>query len=131
MTNALKTLNAMLDADTHQCDAYFIIRSIMLDCDFIPDAPYYAPSLQIAPTRPELIKNLEPDFDLISLDATQTAQIINTAADLLEMLTREEITELALSLSLCPIHLHDYAICFDDEFDDCAQIRIIHPTHDT
>jgi hypothetical protein len=45
MTNALKTLNAMLDADTHQCDAYFIIRSIMLDCDFIPDAPYYAPSI--------------------------------------------------------------------------------------
>lgn len=43
----------------------------------------------------------------------------------------ELITELALSLSLCPLHRIDYAICFDDENAECAQIRMIHPTHDT
>lgn len=44
---------------------------------------------------------------------------------------REYLTEIALSLSLCPIHLNDYAICFDDNDDECAQIRMIHPCCDT
>jgi hypothetical protein len=44
---------------------------------------------------------------------------------------RESLTEIALRLSLCPLHLIDYAICFDDEDDECAQIRTIHPSHDT
>jgi hypothetical protein len=34
-------------------------------------------------------------------------------------------------MSLCPLHLCDYAICFDDEDPECAQIREIHPGHDT
>lgn len=41
------------------------------------------------------------------------------------------ISELALSLSLCPMHLIDYAICFDDENDDCRAIRDLFPDHDT
>lgn len=44
---------------------------------------------------------------------------------------RDILTEYALSLSLCPLHLIDYAICFDDDDDECAAIRTIHPTHDT
>lgn len=44
---------------------------------------------------------------------------------------KEEFTTLALSLSLCPMHLLDYAICFDDDTPECAAIRIIHPSHDT
>ena len=44
---------------------------------------------------------------------------------------REEYTFICLSLSLCPIHETDYAICFDDEDPECAQVRKIHPTHDT
>ena len=43
----------------------------------------------------------------------------------------DQITELALSLSLCPLHRCDYAICFDDDDAVCAQIRMIHPSHDT
>jgi hypothetical protein len=45
--------------------------------------------------------------------------------------SRETITELALSDSLCPIHFVDYAICFDDQFPECSQVREIHPNHDT
>jgi hypothetical protein len=44
---------------------------------------------------------------------------------------RENLTEFALQLSLCPIHLIDYAICFDDNNDECAQVRMIHPSYDT
>jgi hypothetical protein len=44
---------------------------------------------------------------------------------------RELLTDIALQLSLCPIHLIDYAICFDDDDADCAAIRIIHPSHDS
>ena len=43
----------------------------------------------------------------------------------------EHITMRALSHSLCPAHFVDYAICFDDEDPDCAQIRAIHPCHDS
>lgn len=46
-------------------------------------------------------------------------------------LDRESLTELALEHSLCPLHLCDYAICFDDERDECSAIRTIHPSHDT
>lgn len=67
--------------------------------------------------------------------------------DYLLLLNRESITELRLNDSLCPLHAHDYAICFDDAScldrddptsiaafaytDDCAMIRLIHPSHDT
>jgi hypothetical protein len=44
---------------------------------------------------------------------------------------QEELTRLALSLSLCPLHLTDYATCFDTPDPGCAAIRLIHPSHDT
>ena len=87
-----------------------------------------------------------PD-DLTHLDRSEFAQtdIFDTAlpimlelADLLETgerweidSERHELSELALSLSLCPMHLIDYAICFDDENDECALLRSFFPLHDT
>jgi hypothetical protein len=45
---------------------------------------------------------------------------------------RDEISQIAMELSLCPMHFCDWAACFDDEDDDCAQIRAIFPHgHDT
>ena len=44
---------------------------------------------------------------------------------------RDMLTDYALSLSICPLHFTDYAICFDDDDDECAAIRTIHPSHDT
>ena len=44
---------------------------------------------------------------------------------------RDDLTRLALDDSLCPLHFIDYAICFDDDDDECAAIRTIHPSHDT
>lgn len=45
---------------------------------------------------------------------------------------RDEISQFAMNLSLCPLHFCDWAACFDDEIDECAQIRAIFPySHDT
>ena len=45
---------------------------------------------------------------------------------------RDEISHLAMQHSLCPVHYVDWAICFDDEDPECAQIRAIFPHgHDT
>lgn len=44
---------------------------------------------------------------------------------------RDDLTAMLLDNSLCPLHAIDYAICFDDDDDECAAIRTIHPSHDT
>jgi hypothetical protein len=53
--------------------------------------------------------------------------------EFLEDLARDDLTDLCIQrLSLCPIHRVDWAICFDDQPADCAQIRYIYPcSHDT
>jgi len=44
---------------------------------------------------------------------------------------RQSLSLLALDNSLCPMHMIDYAICFDDDDPDCAMIRAFFPSHDT
>jgi len=45
---------------------------------------------------------------------------------------RDAISELAMGMSLCPMHFCDWAACFDDDDESCAQIRAIFPhSHDT
>lgn len=43
----------------------------------------------------------------------------------------QRLSMLALDHSLCPMHFIDYAICFDDDDDECATIRAYFPDHDT
>jgi hypothetical protein len=61
------------------------------------------------------------------MPAEEVALIIS----LLGMIPTEELTALALSQSLCPLHFTDYANCFDDDTRSCRTIRRIHPSHDT
>lgn len=45
---------------------------------------------------------------------------------------RDQISKLAMDMSLCPMHFCDWASCFDDEDEECAAIRSIFPYgHDT
>lgn len=45
---------------------------------------------------------------------------------------RDELSTLAMDLSLCPMHFCDWAACFDDDDDECAAIRAVFPhSHDT
>jgi hypothetical protein len=70
------------------------------------------------------------DMPLTRAAFAECAEYLRFALDPQNLLT-ELITELALSLSLCPLHRCDYACCFDDDDAECAQIRMIHPNHDT
>lgn len=77
-------------------------------------------------------------FDGIdALDDPQShAAVIDVMIDALNALCndeyrRDDVSRLALDYSLCPIHFCDYAICFDDDDAECAQIRAVFPSHDS
>ena len=53
------------------------------------------------------------------------------AAEQYDETNRQFLSMLALDHSLCPMHMIDYAICFDDADPDCSQIRAYFPAHDT
>lgn len=122
MTTSHETLNALLDDPL----AAETLRNMMLATS-LPDDD-----------DPNMHYN-DDDFD----PCTNDTDDINASCALADAmhddyqtliadpLRRDELTELALSLSLCPMHLCDYAICFDDANDECAAIRLIHPSHDT
>jgi len=42
---------------------------------------------------------------------------------------RDELSQLYMSHSLCPMHHIDWAICFDDQDEECSAIRTIFPHH--
>lgn len=59
-------------------------------------------------------------------------QDLRRVAYIISNLCRDDVTQLLMDDSLCPIHAVDWAICFDDEPEDCAQVRRIFPrSHDT
>jgi hypothetical protein len=101
-----------------------LIRSLLIDIDSPDD---------------ELLDDLRECNDPIDDETLHNINALReTCRDLLnDPHNRELLTDTALALSLCPLHLHDYAICFDDaacdiEYaDECAAIRTIHPSHDT
>lgn len=45
--------------------------------------------------------------------------------------SRQRLSLMLLSYSLCPMHHTDYAICFDDNDSECESIRALFPSHDT
>jgi hypothetical protein len=67
----------------------------------------------------------------------ETSELMIEARAILDALqargmdAREWVTAEALALWLCPVHFRDYAICFDDDDIECAQVRAVHPVHDT
>lgn len=85
----------------------------------------------------DLLIDIDSEYDRNPDDLCDPTQIeYELIRSLLTIITRDEyardfISHLALSESLCPLHLHDYAICFDDELSECAAIRIAFPNHDT
>ena len=79
----------------------------------------------------ELYPNMEP-FNCTREQAINLLAELNVLRNARYNLGRDTITELAMLQSLCPIHFVDWAICFDDEPEDCSQVRAIFPnSHDT
>lgn len=102
------------------------------------DAARYALREMLLATDPTALAYNDDDLDLDdsepdAADALDHANRLHDAYCALLSTPRERdtLTDIALSLSLCPMHLCDYAICFDDDDADCAPIRLIHPSHDT
>ena len=74
------------------------------------------------------IDNLDEE-DQRALSVTDIAYIVE-AVDTLkgyEYGGRDKLSDVAMNLSLCPLHMIDWAICFDDARATCYQIREIFP----
>lgn len=107
------------DALINDADRHELLRDLMLCIN--------ADALTIDDDALDTLDADAYDTDDIAYAPTMIAHLRN----LLDPHHRDMLTDIALSLSLCPLHLIDYAICFDDANDACASIRTIHPSHDT
>jgi hypothetical protein len=108
--DALKTLASMIDIENDDMTEYDVVREC-LDM-----------------TLSESLINLTNPR--MTFDASESSLTHIKNAFTLLFTERECVTQLALELSLCPLHFIDYAICFDDEDEECKAIRQIHPSHD-
>lgn len=94
--------------------------------------------------RDLLIEFRDPDFDiarfLMDADSDRLTDLRRAHAVLVALAAEhpelpgfypgiDDLSKLAMEHSLCPIHFIDWAICFDDELEDCAQVRAIFPNH--
>jgi len=81
---------------------------------------------------PDLLENTPKDRrQLILDDALKMRSAYQTLMTARDAGMDETITAILLDMSLCPIHLCDYAACFDDRVVECEPVRRIHPCHDT
>ena len=110
---AIDTLNRISALDDPRCDISIAIRCLLIDrnCDNFDDCPDAQPHLADIRTA------------LAAIDARIAYPYAESA--------RHALSDLLLSYSLCPMHAIDYAICFDDDTDECATIRAYFPIHDT
>lgn len=115
-THPIDYLNAFAALPDPNSDIYIAIRSLLIDpqlddSEFADLAPY--------------ARNLFPTIAQLIHDIDELATTEYHSDDL------QRRSMLLLDYSLCPIHRCDYAICFDDDDADCAQIRAFFPSHDT
>ena len=102
---------------------------IAASIDALDDAHDDLASLAI---RDLMINDLDhSDLRALSADYDISAHDIAPILDAILSLSTDDLSTLRLSFSLCPIHNIDYAICFDDDNPNCAQIRDAFPSHDT
>ena len=77
------------------------------------------------------------DIDELMNDDQYSRDIINAFIPIFDMINQPESSMiqyrsiLCLENSICPIHRCDYAICFDDNDDECAQLRAAFPLCDS
>lgn len=77
------------------------------------------------------------DIDELMNDDQYSRDIINAFIPIFDMINQPKSSMiqyrsiLCLENSICPIHRCDYAICFDDDDDECAQLRAAFPLCDS
>lgn len=83
------------------------------------------------------IMMLYDDIDELMHNDQYSRDIINAFIPIFDMINQPESSMiqyrsiLCLENSICPIHRCDYAICFDDDDDECAQLRAAFPLCDS
>lgn len=124
MTNEMTTTQINIRLAALDADAFSALRTMMIDIDtrdmtFFPDAT--------------TLDALRADYPTADIDAIRTdlAALIELARRPYDESARQSLSMIALDQSLCPLHMIDYAICFDDDDPDCAAIRSCFPNHDT
>lgn len=111
--DAFATITRIDSLDDPSCDISIMIRSLLIDRDDddfsdMPNALPYISDIRNALSAIDASANYPHDES-----------------------TTQTLSELLLSFSLCPMHAIDYAICFDDDDDECAILRRYFPQHDT
>ena len=129
--NAIERLTTWADEHANENGhCYALITDLMLYGDVWTQCPSY--QMYLDDYYPDSLMALYPDHSM-----RPSAEEWSMIYDLLDVafndeFQRDSITNLAMTLSICPIHFCDWAICFDDEDPDCAQVRHIFPhSHDT
>jgi len=128
--DALKTIRTILDTDASWDDNRGFLISMNHELDeaqsFIRDHLDLAYGANAS--------EMTDDIFYYEHLTREHAQPILDALQLLwaDRFSRDELSNIAMSLSLCPMHFLDWACCFDDATDECAAIRHIFPfSHDT
>jgi hypothetical protein len=98
MTNAFIILNATLNDDESHDELHNAIRDL-------------------------IIMHRDDDIDDEIAQLAISPETARSLLTLIKSLDLNELTTIALTLSLCPIHLIDDEICADDESPDCAFLR--------
>jgi hypothetical protein len=116
MTTRTDDLIARLNALCADDDTYIDARNLLIDDDHATCDPSYiaAPTA----TRHRALHLLIHELHMRSLAPHDES-------------ATQSLSLLYLDFSLCPMHHCDYAICFDDDDDECATIRAFFPIHDT
>lgn len=122
-TDEIATIKNALDNDNAAHDLSAALRMILIELASNDEC-----DLQYLTTLTDLeIPDIKTTTALIAL-AHALRDLYEKRDD---MTRREFLTELALQQSLCPMHFIDYAICFDNDDEQCAAIRMIHPAYDS
>lgn len=104
----------LIDSDESATN-YTAARELLMDraSDLIYDA-----------TDAATIRSIADNYEISPATAARLLEYINSLDDL-------AFRFMLYNFSLCPMHACDYAICFDDEEGECADLRLIAPNHDT
>ena len=111
-----------VDPNRTDTDSYDIAQEILRDLIF-EAADYDA--LDIA-----YYKTAYPEFETtIEPTAKRLAELLDTIYG--DTFAKQFTTLLALEYSICPVHIVDYIMCFQDNEPGCDQIREYFPDRDS
>ena len=119
---ALKRIRLVLDTEVHWLDDGYFVISTNKELDEAQD--FIRDNLDLKGM------GICSDWGHRHLKPEHAQRILDDLATIWAYpFFRDDLSEIAMGLSLCPMHFIDWAACFDDDEPSCAQIRAIFPYH--